>query len=581
MAELEVYVASVNGDADSDDCLDDNANGINDLGDRCEPAAWWGLVVDALHELNRTNEASDQYYYGMVRPAVPGGILGMGVLNGRGAASKTYLPSLDFELAPWVVTHETAHMLGREHTNTDLPLQQGAAAGCWLGQSDEPTWPYADNWIQSGAPPGVIEIGFDVPAQKALNPSETFDIMGYCMGTNWISPHTAMGLMDVLAPPPNAAQRTAAEPASVGSFWRVSGTIQAGSATVNPIFVIESEGPTQSGSGTYLIEVLGSEANVLSSRRFTPIIPHVSPGLHDPPSEGTPFFSELVPVHGGAVRILVKDAGGETMAEIPLGGAPPTISITFPAGGEHLQGSQTVTWTLADADSANHMFQVQYSADAGATWASLASAETGLSLVVDFASLPGSTNQSRLRVLASDGVNTGVAISNPFSVAKKAPSANILSPLAGEGFRQGTVVLLQAMAFDADDGALTDTSLQWSSDVVGLLGSGNDLPVYHLSRGRHTIMVAAADGDGNIATDEVSIFVFDDPTADPDFDGDVDLADFRNISGCLAGPRTTPPNPSCRVFDFDTDGDVDVADFAAFQNCTSGKDTPAGPNCMH
>jgi hypothetical protein len=198
---------------------------------------------------------------------------------------------------------------------------------------------------------------------------------------------------------------------------------------------------------------------------------------------------------------------------------------------------------------------------------------------VDFSELPGSTGQSLLRVIASDGVNTGIAVSNSFSVGKKHPTAEIISPSTDASFALGTLVLLQAMGFDADDGLLTDSALQWSSDVDGSLGSGGDRPVYNLSRGKHIITLTVTDGDGNVATDQVTVFVFDQPTADGDFDGDVDLVDFGPASRCLAGPRTTPSAPACRAFDFDVDGDIDDADFAVFQNCVSGTDAPADPKC--
>ena len=54
------------------------------------------------------------------------------------------------------------------------------------------------------------------------------------------------------------------------------------------------------------------------------------------------------------------------------------------------------------------------------------------------------------------------------------------------------------------------------------------------------------------------------PTGDLDDDGDVDLADFAILSGCLSGPET-PPESGCTTADLDKDNDVDLADLAVFQ----------------
>ncbi len=51
-------------------------------------------------------------------------------------------------------------------------------------------------------------------------------------------------------------------------------------------------------------------------------------------------------------------------------------------------------------------------------------------------------------------------------------------------------------------------------------------------------------------------------------DGDVDLADFAALVGCLSGPGGAPAD--CAVFDANADGDIDLADFSAFQRAFTG-----------
>ena len=57
---------------------------------------------------------------------------------------------------------------------------------------------------------------------------------------------------------------------------------------------------------------------------------------------------------------------------------------------------------------------------------------------------------------------------------------------------------------------------------------------------------------------------------DSDGDGDVDLADWLNFSGCMTGPNNGPVGGSCTTFDFNSDTDVDLDDFSDFQVVFTG-----------
>ena len=54
-------------------------------------------------------------------------------------------------------------------------------------------------------------------------------------------------------------------------------------------------------------------------------------------------------------------------------------------------------------------------------------------------------------------------------------------------------------------------------------------------------------------------------SGDVDNDGDVDLADFEAMAGCLSGPETAA-SPECEAADLDGDADIDLADAAIFQD---------------
>ena len=48
-------------------------------------------------------------------------------------------------------------------------------------------------------------------------------------------------------------------------------------------------------------------------------------------------------------------------------------------------------------------------------------------------------------------------------------------------------------------------------------------------------------------------------------DQTVDLTDFANWESCMTGPDAGPYPAGCEAFDFEFDGDVDLKDFRGFQ----------------
>ena len=61
-------------------------------------------------------------------------------------------------------------------------------------------------------------------------------------------------------------------------------------------------------------------------------------------------------------------------------------------------------------------------------------------------------------------------------------------------------------------------------------------------------------------------FWFEEPPDDCNSDGRVDLIDYEDFDGCLAGPGGESPLPECSCFDLDGDDDVDLSDVATFQS---------------
>ncbi len=87
------------------------------------------------------------------------------------------------------------------------------------------------------------------------------------------------------------------------------------------------------------------------------------------------------------------------------------------------------------------------------------------------------------------------------------PSVEIYSPQSGTEFPGGEQIAFTCNAWDEQDGALQDSSVQWISSLDGPLGVGTQLFRNDLSAGTHIIRARATDRDGHTSTAAVRIYV--------------------------------------------------------------------------
>lgn len=458
---------------------------------------WWFDIARDIQNLG-----NEGYFYGMVRPDVPTSIGGIAHdIPGRGAASRTSVIRLTTEANDEVVAHETGHLLGRRHTNTIIPSASGGTPpGCYSTASDSNTdWPYNNNRIQSGPMANPqLEVGFDVTNRQPLDPQNTYDWMSYCV-PRWISPHTYRNALSTLQITASAA---AAEESVFGTFWQVSGIIS-DTVLFDPLFEYETTASTDPETGSYRFEVK-TGGTILFTRYFTPNELHTESG--DPGGDVEAIvFSELIPFQAGASQIVLIDSTETEIGTIEIMGELPSVNITFPTGGETLQGNQAISWEISDLDSTEHISWVQYSPDNGTSWQTFASALVDNSLEVDFDEISGSDDSALIRVFVSDGVNTGTDVTNTFTVPKKTVTTSILFPSSGSAFRVGELVHLKGYAYDPEDGS--SVNMSWMSSIDGALGIGDQLPLTNLSIGEHEITLIAEDSDGNMASKTVTIYI--------------------------------------------------------------------------
>src|SRR5207244_3053964 len=115
----------------------------------------------------------------------------------------------------------------------------------------------------------------------------------------------------------------------------------------------------------------------------------------------------------------------------------------------------------SDADGDILLFTVQFSTDDGAHWEMLRVNETDLGVAVSTRYLSGGV-LCRLRVMATDGFNTTVAVTPAFALPTHAPVVTCSGIQDQQILSYGAKAVVRALAYDAEDGSLPAASIQWS-----------------------------------------------------------------------------------------------------------------------
>ncbi len=318
---------------------------------------------------------------------------------------------------------------------------------------------------------------------------------------------------------------------------RLNGVIdQSDVVTVTMSYLMGSGGvltpPTNEGS--YELDLHDGSNTLLSIQRFT------LPTGHTHGSSVIPgVFNLHVPFPAGAHKAEIRH-NGTVIWSATVSAHAPTASFIAPNGGSYNAANPIhVTWNASDLDGDPLQYSLAYSTDNGATWVQVAADITGNSFDWTPGFIPAST-QARLRLTASDGFNTGQAVSNAFTLNARPPFAFIMSPENGATFTEGAVAPLAGGSMTAEG---TDQgSFTWSFDNLAVpFGYTKDI-TYTLNQvGVHTLTLQVS-ADGQTDSSSITVTV----KADYDHDGmpnDWELAHHLN-----------PLDPTDAFKDADGDG---------------------------
>jgi len=136
------------------------------------------------------------------------------------------------------------------------------------------------------------------------------------------------------------------------------------------------------------------------------------------------YFVWTLPYPTGTSRLVLKQ-GTNVLGQVLVSTHTPTVTITSPGEGQSWNG--VITWTASDTDNDRLTFRLLYSPDDGQSWEPLGVELSKSSYKIDTEKLPGG-NSARIRVIASDGINEGVAEIGFLKVPRKAPQVTVTMP---------------------------------------------------------------------------------------------------------------------------------------------------------
>ncbi|MFL5801325.1 MAG: PKD domain-containing protein [Roseiflexaceae bacterium] len=498
----------------------------------------------------------DYHFVGIVNPATkwsfkngdnqPVSRGGLGRRPGHALLAKIgFVPPQDGEgegktVGAGTMAHELGHNYGRAHVRCGhFPSNESA----FVFTVYDPCNLYLDLPLDSDA----AMVGFNPVKQTAIKPVGTSEIMSYS-SPKWVS-HDFWTFMLYDADTLLAEQRARAHAApTVGEVMLLRGTISPNAQPADlvssgpylcalgpngeagrfePLYVVPADvAPaaqvafslsqaadlsqhlaSQADPVSYMLRLRDASGALLSE---TAVITHEMTE-HDIGAHQLDF-TQYVP-YNPLTRKIQLAFGDTVIVEQLVSPKPPLVTIDG-LDVDTAAHKATLRWRASDADGDALESSVLYSADNGATWRALSTGTTARQLAIDLNKLPGGA-QARLRVLVSDGVNTGIATSANFAVPSHAPEPLISGLEPGQRLAFGSALQVFGAAFDAEDGSIDGDSLSWTlrgPDVRSYIG---DEPLLNdLAPGSYTLSLSAIDANGQSATTRRSFEVL--PAVVPD-----------------------------------------------------------------
>jgi hypothetical protein len=484
-----------------------------------------GDVLDTLWWLdlfsNDPNECADEgattHYVGMVHEDTDNSVGGAGLGIRDGDELMIFLntgpngpQAFDDPHGGLTLAHEIGHNYDRAHVDCGDPAPENPG-------------PYPDDRDECNLAPidprGYYGLEFRDPTRPTvITPTMAGDVMSYADDV-WTSEYTWEAIQDVLCDnagcsfprsAPTVIREQSPLPPLDGDVLLVRGYTSPTVSISGILRVPVSQVPEADDiwaaqvsarpiTATYALNVL-SDTTILHHEPFTPTQMSDQYGEHL-------SYGLIVPFNPSATHIEITETGSVVIS-LTVSVSTPTVTAVIPNGGENFTDTLPISWTADDADGDELDFTVQYSADGGSSWQALASGLQTTTFEADISLLPGSAGQGLVKVIASDGLNSGYRQSDAgFSVSNRPPLTAIYYPDNGGIYDDLQSLTFTGGAFDPEEGHIGGSSLAWSIDGIGEIGTGSSTSVSELSHGTYTATLTATDNQSQTASASITFTI--------------------------------------------------------------------------
>jgi Tol biopolymer transport system component len=294
----------------------------------------------------------------------------------------------------WPVVHELAHNMGW--------VADGTPGATGHHQNNVPAPGY---WV--GARQALDRIDFMHDTTSGADPTNPTG--------RWIAKSTWDYLLGKLAVDP-------ADPPVIA----ITGVVRSdGSVHADPWYAVDGTVDAPLGStGELGVRFLDGDGNVIATAGFdaTHELTAIGAGQNSGELDSAPFAVNVPAVAGTAAIQITR--GGDVIYQRDRSANAPAVEMTQPAPGTAFRPGDKVevAWTSADADGDPLTQLVQLSTDGGRTWLPLGEDVTDSTFSFTVPTL-AAVSTARLRVIATDGLNTTEALSPEFTIGEAAKIA--------------------------------------------------------------------------------------------------------------------------------------------------------------
>ena len=230
-------------------------------------------------------------------------------------------------------------------------------------------------------------------------------------------------------------------------------------------------------------------------------------GEHSTLSTTASFTTSSLEAGSHVITFTVTDSKGLSNTEVQsitirIGNENPVAAITSPSDGTAYGMNDVIIFKGTGTDTEDGTLS-----DSSLVWASNIDGEIGTGTSVTSNTLSSGTHIITLTATdnhATPGSGTDSVI---ITINNTLPTATITAPTDGSSFNKGDTITLSGTATDAEDGALTGSSLSWTSSLTGTIGTGTSLALSTLSSGTHSITLTATDSQSTTSSDTIVIII--------------------------------------------------------------------------